>query len=550
PPPPPPPPPAAPPGDDGQKDGNNGGGGVGGGGATGGDAAGGAGDGSGDGKGNGKGLPNPPTTFQDIKLDDVKLNAPPVRPPPQPESKSTFGSWVPKLSSAWSEWTGGGGGGGGGHDTSTAAAATKIEDNPWDKPKGKPEAVGSGKQNNDDLWGFGTTKEQKKNTLFGAGPEETKDNGDPWGWGDSKKKGKPGGILEELALDSEPAPPAGKKDIWDTWGISKKDREKKKGIAEEAGLSPVPDPPPIDDSWDGWSGQKDKTKKSSLWGAQEPIPVPVPDPPSVEDKNGGDDFWSTFGTDKARPEEERPGWSSWGLTKKEPEPEPGDDGWDMWGTGKKKKKAGDLIQLGDEIPPPAPDPIAAVGADDFLDSWGFGKKPKKSTVDPFAFKTPGTEDPGDDFWGSIENKTPNTHNFLIGEIIHDDMEEGVESKVMNTEDDNWDWTSISKTKKSKHRIDALTDLPPPSPTPPFVELTETEELIGDPEQAAREAEEQAAREVEDAEAARDDEEMAALLEKKAKRGGKLLKTDRERLALLEGNATRRAEARTAREAAA
>ena len=128
-----------------------------------------------------------------------------------------------------------------------------------------------------------------------------------------------------------------------------------------------------------------------------------------------------------------------------------------------------MIQLGDEIPPPAPDPVEAAGSDDFLDSWGFGKKPKKSAADPFAFKTSGANEPSDEFWGSIGNKKPNPHEFLVeptGEITHDDMEEGMGSKVINDGDYDWDWTSLSKTKKSKHRMDTLTDLPPPAPTPP------------------------------------------------------------------------------------
>jgi hypothetical protein len=94
-------------------------------------------------------------------------------------------------------------------------------------------------------------------------------------------------------------------------------------------------------------------------------------------------------------------------------PKKQDDGWDLWGTGKKKKKAGDLIQLEDEVPPPAPDPVEAVGTDDFLDSWGFGKKPKKPAADPFDFKTSGVDVPNHASWGSIDNQRPSAHDFLI-----------------------------------------------------------------------------------------------------------------------------------------
>ncbi|ENH71870.1 hypothetical protein FOC1_g10003122 [Fusarium oxysporum f. sp. cubense race 1] len=388
-PPPPPPPPAAPPADDGQKDDNTGGDG----GASGGDAAGGAGDGNGDGNSNSP--PKPPTTFENINLGD---NKPDLGLSP-PENKGISSSWGAKL------------------------------------------GFGGGIEEDDDGWGFGAKKEKKKgSTLWGAEPdEEPKDGDDPWGWSGQKKKGKAGGILEELALDSDTAPPNGKKDIWDTWGISKKDRAKKKGIMEEVALAAAPDPPSMEDQWGGWSGKKEHSQ-SSLWGAQDSIPAPAPDPPSFEDKDG-DDFWSTFGTGKAKPPpEETSGWGSWGIGKKGEDetkpPKTEDDGWDLWGTGKKKKKAGDLIQIEDDIPPPAPDPVEAVGTDDFLDSWGFGKKPKKPAADPFDFKTSGADDPNDAFWGSIDNKKPNAHEFLIdatGEPYHDIFGEGLRSKALDDE---------------------------------------------------------------------------------------------------------------------
>lgn len=101
-----------------------------------------------------------------------------------------------------------------------------------------------------------------------------------------------------------------KKDIWDTWGISKKDRTKKKGILEDAGSSHAEPPPDLQD--DLWGGG---------WSSKKPggVPAPAPDPPSFEDKNEGDDFWATFGSGKSKPVEEKSavdGWSSWGLTKK------------------------------------------------------------------------------------------------------------------------------------------------------------------------------------------------------------------------------------------
>lgn len=428
-PPPPPPPPAAPPADDGQKDDNVGSDG----GASGGDSAGGAGDGNdgsnGSNGGNGP-PPKPPTTFENINLggEDKQDNG--LNPP---ENKGISSSWGAKLGFGGGGW----GWGGSGKSQSPpppppapAPPETKAEDNPWDKSKDPPDGI-----DDEDDWGFGTKKKKEKqpSTLWGAEPDaepEPKVGDDPWGWSGQKKKGKAGGILEELDLEPEPAGAGGRKDIWDTWGISKKDRAKKKGIMESVALAAAPDPPSMEDQWGGWSGKKD-TNQSSLWGSQDGIPAPAPDPPSFEDKNDGDDFWSTFGTGKAKPVEESSG--GWGLLgglgkKGEDEicesnfskahhlPEPPkiqDDGWDLWGTGKKKKKAGDLIQLEDEVPPPAPDPVEAVGTDDFLDSWGFGKKPKKPDADPFDFKTSGADVPNDASWGSIDNQRPSAHDFLI-----------------------------------------------------------------------------------------------------------------------------------------
>ncbi|KAH7113484.1 hypothetical protein B0J13DRAFT_613856 [Dactylonectria estremocensis] len=79
------------------------------------------------------------------------------------------------------------------------------------------------------------------------------------------------------------------------------------------------------------------------------------------------------------------------------------------------------------------------------------------------------------------------------------------------------------------------------------------------EQAAREAEEQAAAvavaqriaaaQAAEAEAVREEEEIALLLAKKARRRGKLLRKDRARLSILEENASKRSEARAACEVA-
>lgn len=485
-PPPPPPPPAAPPADDGQKDDNTGGDR----GASGGDAAGGAGDGNGDDNSNSP--PKPPTTFENINLGDNKLDLG-LSPP---ESKGISSSWGAKLGFGGGGW---GWGGGGKSETAPAPAPapppppqeTKAEENPWDKPHDRTGGI----EDDDDGWGFGAKKEKKKgSTLWGAEPDEgPKDGDDPWGWSGQKKKGKAGGILEELALDSDTAPPNGKKDIWDTWGISKKDRAKKKGIMEEVALAAAPEPPSMEDQWGGWSGKKEHSQ-SSLWGAQDSIPAPAPDPPSFEDKDG-DDFWSTFGTGKAKPPpEETSGWGPFGIGKKGEDetsesnffkahqiPEPPkkeDDGWDLWGTGKKKKKAGDLIQIEDDIPPPAPDPVEAVGTDDFLDSWGFGKKPKKPAADPFDFKTSGADDPNDAFWGSIDNKKPNAHEFLIdttGEPYHDVIEEGLRSKarddVMCKNQLGLDFIPWGREVR-EHRELALSDCPLPISTLTLVELAE------------------------------------------------------------------------------
>lgn len=296
-PPPPPPPPSAPPADNGQQDDN----GRGDGGANGGDAAGGAGGGGGGGNGN-NGLPAISTndfgtdSFQDIKLGDDKLDLG-LKPP---EGKG-FDQWGTKWNSGGTGWDFSGGGGG-----NDIAGDGKDDENPWGKSKGLEGPPEGGEQEKEDPWGFGVKKEKKKSPLWGAEPEEEVKSGDGWGWGGSKKKGKG---LEEVHMASEAAATE-KKDIWDTWGISKKDRTKKKGILEDAGSSHAEPPPDLQD--DLWGGG---------WSSKKPggVPAPAPDPPSFEDKNEGDDFWATFGSGKSKPVEEKSavdGWSSWGLTKK------------------------------------------------------------------------------------------------------------------------------------------------------------------------------------------------------------------------------------------
>lgn len=333
--PPPPPPPPSKPADDPPKDD-----GAGGDDAKGGDASGGAGGGDGDGN-NGGGLPDIPTddfnaeSFQDIKLGDdtggrLDLDLGP------PDAKGSFGSWGTKWNIGGGGGGGDGGGGaewdfsgsGGGNDAIAAAADTKAEDNPWGKKASGKSPLGAfeesadnptSKQGQEDSWGFGSKKEKAKTNLWGAEPEDDKKEGDLWGWGTSKKPAmKKGSLLEEITMDSVPEPSSEKKDIWDTWGISKKDREKKKNIHDESAIpEPAPDPPSAgDDLWGGW-GSKKTGKKAAGWGATDEVPMLAPDPPTMDDKDG-DDFWSTFGSG-SKAVEEKPaagGWFSRGLSRK------------------------------------------------------------------------------------------------------------------------------------------------------------------------------------------------------------------------------------------
>ncbi|KAH6984297.1 hypothetical protein BKA56DRAFT_614044 [Ilyonectria sp. MPI-CAGE-AT-0026] len=338
-PPPPPPVPPPPPADEGNKGGGAGGD------SNGGDAAGGAGAGGDGGNGadagwgdfatakpkkkKGKdeldlGLPSIPTAdfsadaFDEIKLGDdlggkLDLGLGP------PDGKG-FGSWGTKWNSGAGGGAGdaGGGAGGGsswdwsgagGNDPITATADVKIDESSWGINRGKPKKAGKSSlsfgefgdveehtevanpDEKEDPWGFGAKKDTKKKkdpSIWGSDPiEEKKDLiGEPdlWGWGTSKKKPPP-----------EPVPAKKEtEDIWDTWGISKKDRTKKKGIIDDSSELPMPapDPPPLDDLWggDGWS-KMDK-KKSSIW-----------DDPTTQDndKNEDDDFWNAFGNKKKSP---------------------------------------------------------------------------------------------------------------------------------------------------------------------------------------------------------------------------------------------------------
>ena len=399
-PPPPPPPPAKPPADDGnngKKDGGdatgngdsaNGSGGSG----DGGDGNNGGGDpndGWGDfatattkkGKKNSTaGLPEIPTSdfgadaFHEIKLGDDSG-----------KRDVNFGT-----TDKGSSWGGGGGGSkwgtgasgwdfsstGAGNDLTVASADTKnADDNPWSINRGKPKKPeDSSKPEMEDPWGFGKKGAAKKKSPWG---EETLDplaesqdlattggDGDVWGWGNKKGKGAipepapdppaaaaeddwfgstakskktKAGMFGEPVAESE-ASSGDKKnaDIWDTWGISKKDRMKKKNIHDEFGGSTTePAPPaasaaPQDDLWGGWSSKKKSTgvfgetslspepdsgkkeddlwgygskpstkKKDSLWGDSEPIPA-APDPPTLDGKTDVDDFWSSFGAPKPK----------------------------------------------------------------------------------------------------------------------------------------------------------------------------------------------------------------------------------------------------------
>lgn len=535
-PPPPPPVPPPPPADEGNKDGGAGGD------SNGGDAAGGAGGGGDDG-GNGAdagwgdfatakpkkkkgkdeldvGLPSIPTAdfsadaFDEIKLGDdlggkLDLGLGP------PDGKG-FGSWGTK----WNSGAGGGGGdagggagggsgwdwsGAGGNDPMTATADAKIEESSWGINRGKPKKVGKSSlsfgefgdveehtevakpDEKEDPWGFGAKKDTKKKkdpSIWGSDPlEEKKDpigESDPWGWGTSKKKPPP-----------EPVPAKKEtEDIWDTWGISKKDRAKKKGIMDDVSEPPMPapDPPPSDDLWggDGWS-KKDK-KKSSIWGESD-VPVPAPDPPTQNnDKNENDDFWNAFGNKKKSPvpsvqpppeEKAADGWSAWGLAKKvgkkstsifpefgddkaEEAPKPGDDGWDLWGTGKKKKN--DLISL-DEVPPPAPEPVESSGGEGggFFSSWGLGRK--KKAPEPAPWKPTVIEEPSDEFWNSVGKKKADPLQFLQdnnGEIMNPNYVGGcMDGKVAKYDSLYWNYPSNTRPNTQNG---ALTGLPPLSPT--------------------------------------------------------------------------------------
>lgn len=305
--------------DDAPGDGNSAGGG---GGSAGGDAgagAGGSGDGNGDGGGDDKkdtngepddewatfggakpkkkggkdllgGLPAIPTSdfgtdsFQEIKLGDdsagkIDLGFGASDP------KNNLGSWGTKWNtggnSNW-DWSSGGAGKAGAEEPPPPADAGGVgeaigDDNPWGinrpKPKKKTKAnfsFGSFDEapdppaedaapKADDGWGFVSSKDKKKTSIWGAAEPEKKEEektgvgSDSWGWGSTKKK-------------DESAPPG---DDWFTPAKKDKDKDKDKKKKGSAMLldNTIEEPSTDkkeDDLWGTWGAPSKKEKTSTL----------------------------------------------------------------------------------------------------------------------------------------------------------------------------------------------------------------------------------------------------------------------------------------------
>lgn len=229
------------------------------------------------------GLPAIPTSdfgtdsFQEIKLGDDAAGKFDLGLGTADTKGGGLGSWGSKWNSGggstW-DWSSGKAGG----EEAAPAAEGAIgeangEDNPWSMNRPKPTKKKTAKTNfsfgsfdepsdppadepkADDGWGFVSSKDKKKTSIWGAAEPDKKDDAqektgagaDSWGWGNAKKK-------------EEPAP---SNDDWFT-PASKKDKDKdkkKKGSAmllDDTIEEPSTDKKE-DDMWGTWGSKKDKT---------------------------------------------------------------------------------------------------------------------------------------------------------------------------------------------------------------------------------------------------------------------------------------------------
>lgn len=414
------------------------------------------------------GLPAIPTSdfgtdsFQEIKLGDDSAGKLDLGFG-NSETKNGLGSWGTKWNGggAGSGWDWGGAGGGGGDSKANNAAEGDTgeangEDNPWsinrpkpkkktgkttfsfgsfDEPEGQAEEPAS---KPDDGWGFVSSKDKKKTSIWGTEADEKKDDNqdksgagaDGWGWGTTKKKEpepasapptddwftpaaskkdkkkKGSAMLLENTIE-EPKEEKKEDDIWGTWGGATKKKEKQSTLLDDFGTSSTPaapDPPPSEDIW-GLAGSKDKKKKKKGGLFDDATDTPAaPDPPPAT--NMDDDFGWGFSTGKKKkhdlveeispeqePEPEKNDDDFWSFSTKkttkktsifaDESPEPPNleevkktaDEWDLWDTGKKDSKKKNAV---DDLIQLDDTPTGnASGGDDFFTSFGTGKKDKK-----------------------------------------------------------------------------------------------------------------------------------------------------------------------------
>ncbi|PTD13402.1 hypothetical protein FCULG_00003735 [Fusarium culmorum] len=126
----------------------------------------------------------------------------------------------------------------------------------------------------------------------------------------------------------------------------------------------------------------------------------------------------------------------------------------------------------------------------------------------------------------------------------DDKTIGSEAKYPSSSEKQMDTTVSEEQTQASRDVVAIPSVDDVSPMP---------RKAGSPKAGSvamkiKEAESKALRQAEDAETAKDNAEIEALLEKQSRRGGRLLKKDQKRLTALEDSVARRAEARAAREA--
>ncbi|RYO89934.1 hypothetical protein DL763_005490 [Monosporascus cannonballus] len=407
---------------------------------------------------------------------------------------------------------------------------------PEPEPEPTPPSAVESEKKEEDIWSFGTAKKEKKKKkkdTLDAEPVSLKDPAsklEPEPEPDSKKKKEGRKEVDD--------------DTWDTFGTAKKDK-KKKGATEEVPKDPErePESAPVH--------EPELERKDPELDDKDLEPQPKRTERAVEKPNHS---W-------------RPGPQS--IAEKSTSI------WSFWGVKKKLSEAAavvssEIIHLdkAKEREPPAKVPPAvpeAPGAGN-LDIWGTfeaSKKDKKTkrSVDGNLIPDSIEEPKAGNIWGSSGSARDKKGNKNAPvEIENGSQLNGVKPDAVEEskadDDDAWGWGVSKKGDKSK-----MGAFPPPAPTPPSLGLSdheseqELEHNVWDesPQDKGRAAaEEAAAAEAQatlQADVSKEENEIADLEAKRARRGY-LLKKEQKKWDELMENANRRAAEKAARDAEA